>query len=112
MTRPHERLGLPQPIGRRLPTGVVSWNIVIAVITVILAVVYIVQVNRAATQGFALRDAAKEVEAKRTQVTSLADDVAVLSSVQAMSERANQMGYIPVERLEFVNPASKSYALK
>lgn len=111
MTHPHERLGLPQPIGRRLPTGVVGWNIVILAFTFIFAIFYIVQVNRAATRGFALHDVERHVEATQTQVMALEDSIAVLSSMQAMSERADQMGYVAIDRLEFASAADESYAM-
>lgn len=111
MTRPHERLGLPVPLGRRLPQGVVGWNIMVASLTVVLSFVYIVQVNRAASQGFNLRDMEKKVEALQTDVMSLEDKVATLSSVKSLSDHASQLGFVSVDRLEFVNPASRSYAM-
>lgn len=111
MTRPHERLGLPLPLGRRLPRGLVSWNILIAALTIALAFVYVVQVNRAASRGFSLRDTEKKVDTLRSEVLSLEDKVATLSSVQSMSDRATQLGFVAVENLEFVNPAANSYAV-
>lgn len=110
MTRPHERLGLPLPLGRRLPQGLMSWNILIAAITISMAVVYVVQVNRAAARGFSLRDVEKKVDRLRSDVLSLEDQVATLSSVQSLNERATQLGFVTVDQLEFVNPAANSYA--
>lgn len=111
MTHPHERLGLPQPIGRRLPRGLAGWNIILAVVTASFALMYVVQVNRAAARGFQLRDVEKKVERLNSDVTSLEDHVATLSSLQSLSARAAALGFVATERLEFVNPASKSYAL-
>lgn len=83
----------------------------VAAVTLALAFVYVVQVNRAATRGFNLRDVEKKVEKMRTEVMSLEDKVATLSSVQSLNDRSTQLGFVPVDRLEFVNPASKSYAM-
>lgn len=85
-------------------------NALILVATFVLAMIYIVQVNGAAEQGYRLRDVEKKTETLRTEVVSLEDKVATLSSVQGMSERAAQLGFVQVDRLEFANPASQSYA--
>lgn len=111
MARPHERLGLPQPIGRRIPAGVVGWNAVVIIVMVGLALGYVVQVNRAAAQGFALRDVEKKIEALTTEVTSLDDQVSRQSSIQALSARANALGFVTIDRLEFVRPGANSYAV-
>lgn len=111
MTRPHEHLGLPKPIGRRLPHGLFGWNMLLAVVTVSCAIAYVVQVNRASARGFQLRDAETRVEGLRRDVTSLEDRVAMLSSYQAMTERATAMGFVAVDHVEFVNPAGHSFAL-
>jgi hypothetical protein len=110
MARPHERLGLPQPLGRRIPAGVVGWNVLIAIVMLGLIVGYVVQVNRAAARGFKLRDMEKRVEALTTEVTSFDDRVSQLSSIQALSERATMLGFVPIDRLEFVRPGGTSYA--
>lgn len=111
MTRPHEKLGLPQPLGRRLPRGISILNVSLLAATLVLISVYVVQVNRAAARGFQLRDVEKKVETLRTEVRSLEDRVATLSSVKGLTERAGDLGFVPVERLEFVNPASGHYAV-
>lgn len=111
MTRPHEHLGLPQPLGRRLPSGLVIWNVLIAFVTLSSIAGYIVQVNRAASQGFALREQEKKVEGLNIDVVALEDRVARLSSIEALNQRASALGLVAVDQFEFVNPASKSYAL-
>ncbi|MFA5936144.1 MAG: hypothetical protein WC787_04830 [Patescibacteria group bacterium] len=112
MTRPHERLGLRQPLGRRLPQGIVGWNLLVAGASIAFMVAYIFQVNLAASRAFTLRDVERKVDTLKTEVVALEDKTATLSSVQAMTDRAVQLGFVTVERLEFVNPASRSYALK
>ncbi|MEO5927493.1 MAG: hypothetical protein ABIO72_02205 [Patescibacteria group bacterium] len=111
MTRPHERLGLPQPLGRRLPQGIVGWNLLVAGLSVAFIAAYIFQVNLASSRSFQLRDMERKVESLKTDVTAMEDKTATLSSVQAMTERATQLGFVPVENQEFVNPAAGSYAM-
>jgi hypothetical protein len=110
MTRPHERFGLPQPLGRRLPQGIVGWNVLVAAVSVALVVAYVFQVNLASSRSFALRDVERKIDSLKVDVMSLEDKTATLSSMQAMTERAAQLGFVPVDKQEFVNPASKSYA--
>lgn len=111
MTRPHEKLGLPQPLGRRLPRGMAIGNALFLCLAVSCLVTYVIQVNRGATRSFNLRDVEKKVEKLNTDVLSLEDRIATLSSVQALSDRAAALGFVKADHLEFVNPASKSYAL-
>jgi hypothetical protein len=110
MTRPHERFGLPQPLGRRLPQGIVGWNVLIAVCSVACIVAYVFQVNLASSRSFALRDVERQIDTLKVDVMSLEDKVATLSSMQNMTQRAEQLGFVPIEHQEFVNPAAKSYA--
>ncbi len=111
MTRPHEKLGLSQPLGRRLPRGLAMGNALFLCLAVAFLASYVVQVNRGAARSFNLRDVEKKVETLNTDVLSLEDKIATLSSVQALSDRAASLGFVKIDRLEFLNPASKSYAL-
>lgn len=111
MTRPHERLGLPVPLGRRLPQGIVGWNLLVAGAMIALVTAYVFQVNLASSRAFALRDVERKVDGLKTNVTSLEDKAATLASVQSLTERATTLGFVPVDRLEFVNPAAGSYAM-
>lgn len=111
MTNPHETLGIPQPLGRKLPQGVVAWNILIAMASLVLGVLYIVQVNMASAKGYALQRVEKQVDALKTETTVLQDKVASLSSMQAINDRATKLGFVPVDRIVYVSPVSKSYAL-
>ncbi|MBU1035036.1 hypothetical protein KKD88_01665 [Patescibacteria group bacterium] len=111
MTKPHERMGLQQPLGRRLPHGLLGWNMLVFAVITAFVIAYVVQVNRAAARGFHLRDVEKKVDSLSTEVLQLEDKVAKLSSVQAMSENAVNLGFVPVDRLEFVNPAAGAYAM-
>lgn len=112
MTRPHERLGLPQPLGRRLPQGVAGWNLCIAAVTLVCVFGYVFQVNHAAARGFGLRDVEKKVSSLQSDVMVLEDNVATLSSVQSLSDRASALGFVPEDKLEYVNPAGKAYAMR
>jgi hypothetical protein len=111
MTKPHESLGLHQPIGRRLPRGMTAWNLLIATVTLVSGVIYIVQVNAATTKGYSLRTLDTRVEQLKNETMIMQDKIATLSSMQALSDRATQLGFVPIDKLEFVDPSHKSYAM-
>jgi hypothetical protein len=52
----------------------------------------------------------RQIDTLKVDVMSLEDKVATLSSMQNMTQRAEQLGFVPIEHQEFVNPAAKSYA--
>ncbi|MBI5655174.1 hypothetical protein HZC53_06010 [Candidatus Uhrbacteria bacterium] len=111
MTRPHEALGLPKPLGRRLPQGLVGWNMFLAVLTMVCGMVYIVQVNASTSKGYELSQAEKRVDSLKVETLSLQNKAATLTSLQQLSARAAELGLKPVDGIDFVNPAAKNYAL-
>jgi hypothetical protein len=111
MTNPHEALGIPQTLGRKLPQGVVAWNILVATASLVLGVGYIVQVNMASAKGYDLQTVQRKVDTLKTETTVLQDKVASLSSIQALNDRASQLGFVPVTQIQYVSPVAKSYAL-
>lgn len=108
MVRPHETLGLPQPIGRRLPQGIWAWNIVFLAGTVVFALGYIVQVNASASKAFELRNEQAQVDTLKTQTMELQDNVVALDSMQALADRASQLGLKPVQQITYVNALPKA----
>lgn len=110
MTRPHEALGLPQPLGRRLPQGIVAWNIAISVASVIVVLAYIVMVNATASKGYALRTSEKRMTALKTETEILQNALVAASSMHHLQEQASALGLVVSEGVTYVSPGSKSYA--
>ncbi|MBP9869296.1 hypothetical protein KBC59_01930 [Patescibacteria group bacterium] len=111
MTKPHETLGLPQPLARRLPQGIVAWNMVFAGLTLAMVVGYVVQVNVATSKGYSLRTVEKNVEALKTDTLVLQDKIASMSSMKALTDRAVENGFVSVDQVEFVTVRGGSYAM-
>jgi hypothetical protein len=111
MTRPHETLGLRQPLGRHLPDGLVAWNVFFFILLFVFGGAYVLQVNVAASKGYALRTAEKRIHALQTENMMLQDTIVTKSSMQELRAHATELGLVPTDRLEFVNPAASSYAL-
>jgi len=111
MVRPHEALGLPQPLGRKLPRGLVAWNLAIAAFTVVCSVIYVIEVNAAASKGYDLSKAERRVEGLNIDAMALQNKAASMSSIQQLTGKASELGFVAVDKVEFVNPAQKNYAL-
>lgn len=111
MTKPHECLGLPQPIGRRIPQGISGWNMAIVAATVALVGFYVFQVNSAATKSYRLRGVEKRVEALKMETSIRQNKLISQSSLGELSAKASELGFVPVEKIEFMNPNPSSYAL-
>lgn len=111
MMKPHETLGLPQPLGRRLPQGLMGWNLALAIATLVCGIVYVVEVNAVAAKGYRLGQAEKRVETLKTETLAIQNKAATVTSIQQLTARAAELGMQPVDRLEFLSPAAKNYAL-
>lgn len=111
IAKPREALGLPKPLFYRLPRGITALNMAIMVLTCILSVVYIVQVNAATTKGYSLRKVEKKVDALTTETMILHDKIAVMSSIQSLNARAAELNMEPATDLRFLNPAGKFTAM-
>lgn len=111
MTKPHETLGLPQPLSRRLPQGITAWNLIFAGLTLALVVGYVVQVNVATSKGYSLRTVEKKVDGLKTDTLVLQDKIASMSSMKALTDRALENGFVSVDQVEFVTVHGNSYAM-
>lgn len=110
ITRPLEHLVLTQPLGRRLSRGIFAWQLIVFAATFVLGCVYTVHVHAATSKIYALRAAEKRVASLQMETKVLQDGIVLHSSMQAVNARAAQLGFAPIDRFEFVNPASGSYA--
>jgi len=111
MMRPHESLGLPQPVGRRLPQGMSGWNLILAVLSCACVCLYIVEVNGAASKSYQLRDAQRRVDTLNTEATILQNSYVAQTSLHAISTKAQALGFVPVDSIQYMNPNSQAYAL-
>ncbi|OGL72953.1 hypothetical protein A3E39_02330 [Candidatus Uhrbacteria bacterium RIFCSPHIGHO2_12_FULL_60_25] len=112
MTRPHERFGLSQPIGRQLALHAqLGWNLILWAALFAFAITYVSFMITASAKGFELRDVERRVERLRTESRALETQVASISSVQQLTDRARSLGFVAVDRIESLNAAGHSYAL-
>jgi len=111
MSKPHEALGLPQPLGRRIPSGIAGWNLLLVMASIVCGLTYIVEVNAATTKGYRLREIEQRVSALKVETLSLQNAIAEQSSLDRLATKAATLGLGPVESVSFISPVGSSYAL-
>lgn len=72
---------------------------------------HVFQMNKAATKGYTLRDQEKQLERLKATVAELEDTAAKTQALYAIEERVKNMGYVPVDRMEFLDVSRGSYAV-
>ncbi len=111
MTKPHETLGLPQPLRCQIAQHAsVAWYVLMWAMICGLLLTYIGFITTSAARGFQLRDAEYRLERLQSEARALEMEVAQVSSIHAMSTRASDLGFVAVNRIESVNVAGHSYA--
>ena len=112
MTRPHESLHLSMPLGKRLPRGLVAWNLCVGILIVGCAIGYIVKVNTTVAYSYQVRAAEKRVHELQSETMAMQDKLASLSSLQELTTKAEGNGYVPVEHIEYVRVPGTAFAFK
>lgn len=111
MTKPHEKLQIPLPVSRQIAQHTsLAWYALIWMIMFCLTLTYIGFITTSSARGFQLRDAEERIERLQSEARALEMEVARVSSISAMSGRAQEMGFVAVDRVEAVNAAGHSYA--
>ena len=72
---------------------------------------FVYQAHIAATQSFATRALEKRLESLQETVAVLENQAAQIQTIQAVQDKIQTLGYIPVEHMEFVNISPETYAL-
>ncbi|MDD5726624.1 MAG: hypothetical protein PHC53_04460 [Patescibacteria group bacterium] len=109
MTRPHQRFGFKEPIGRQIPQGAMGWGLLILVVWLGMAGLYVTQIVRAAPRGDQLQKLQSHVDEMQRDIMSLEDSTAKASSLHALAERAQGLGLVQVQNPEYVNPAAHAF---
>lgn len=111
MTKPHERLGMAQPLVRQLAQNApLLWETLIWTMIFGFVLTYIGFITASSARGFQLRDAEQRLERLQSEARSLEMDVARLSSIDAMAARAQDLGFVAVKQVDSVD-VGHSYAL-
>lgn len=112
MKRPERSLGIPMPIGRKIQAvGRMGSLVAMLALTISAVGLYIYQVNRTAEKNYAVRDLEKQSEQLKDTVASLETKAVTMQSLQSLQERVKPLGYVPIDRMQFLDAAKGSYAV-
>ena len=112
MHRPYEQLGLPTSFAKRLETAKpMLWLSVVGVCAIGCLGFYLYEVNKTSSKGFELRTLEKRLEQARASVLSYEDQAAQLQAVSSLQEKIGALGYVPVDQMEFIDPAASGVAV-
>jgi len=110
--QPQIALGLSLAPGRRLEKAARnSWIGMFLLLSFLAMGLHVFQMNKAATKGFTLRDQEKQLERLKATVAELEDTAAKTQALYSIEERVKNMGYVPVDRMEFLDVSRGSYAV-
>lgn len=113
LKRPHETLGIPVPVGRRITSlGKNSWLVAIGCAIALSAGMYMYQINAAAKQGFTLRILQKTEGHLRDQVAELEDLSAKSQTIHTLKERVQTLGYVEAHDVVYVDANGNTVAMK
>lgn len=111
LTSPHAALGLPVSKGKKLELAAKkTWIAIMIGLTVFFIGTYLYQVNRAASKSFVLTSLEKDMERLEVTVADLENASAEMQALANVEERLRDMGYVSVDRMEFVD-VPRGYAL-
>lgn len=112
MQRPRVELGLPLSSGKKMEVAAKrTWILLMVVVTAACLGMYLYQVNRAASKGFTLRTLERQLDQLQTTVADLENTAAHMQSLASVEARVAGRGYVPVDRMEFVDvPAGYAIA--
>ncbi len=107
LKRPHEHLGLPVPMARRLAdVDRGTWLALMIGLVVTALGVYIYQVNESAGKSFELRQLERKVDRLQDTVSALDYKATELTSIHALQGRVAGMGYVPLTNVHYLEDRS------
>lgn len=87
-------------------------NLLLAILIFVVSFVSIVQANRAATQGYRLRDLETSIASLKINNQQLEIKVAELQSVESVSQRLKMLGLVPTETTYYVSSVTPTVAVR
>jgi hypothetical protein len=67
--------------------------------------------NRSATKGYSLRELDRKLEVLQDQVMVLEDEAAKKQALRTIEEQVKGLGYVPVDRVDFVDVGRNAFAI-
>lgn len=83
----------------------------LTIVTVLLGLMYIWQVNMSATAGFEMRALESSIDELQSESQRLDVKIAELQSIESVTTRMDMLGLRPVQRIEYLVPGGSNVAI-
>ncbi len=104
LQKPHESLGVALPLGKRLANDRSRLSCIACVFFGLVFLAFsIISVNISAAKSFDRRTLERSAERLSEQVNELSSRVAVLQSYSSLKDRVEGLGYVAIEKTEFLD---------
>ncbi|MFH1047178.1 MAG: hypothetical protein V1738_02645 [Patescibacteria group bacterium] len=104
-----------QPVWRRVYQslgGIFALNIFLSGLVSSLFVGYLVLNNQATASGFAVRDLEKQIAVLRDEADRLDLQVVAMQAMNNVEQQVGELGFVPVENLNYISAAPAIVAVK
>jgi len=87
-------------------------NVIAIALILTMGTLYLVQVNRATTKGYQIRDLEKKIQAIEDSNRKVQLEVAELQSLDSVEERIKELGMVPVSNVKYIKTPGSTVALR
>lgn len=87
-------------------------NIAAICLIMVMGTLYLVQVNRATTKGYEIRDLEKRINRLEENSQRAKLEIAELQSIDSIQQRIGKLGMVPVNHVEYVKLPGTSVAMR
>ncbi len=96
----------------RFAGGVFALNVLMLSVVVGLFVGYLMMNNRAAANGFAVRDLERQISELRDQNGRFDLEVVAMQAMNNVEQQVGELGFVPVDDLDYISSAPAVVAVK
>lgn len=86
------------------------WNVVVLLVLTALVIAYLALTNGNATAGYELRSIERQAETLREDVRQLELQSLSMQSIDAITARVVDQGFVPVAHVQYLTPSDRSVA--
>lgn len=87
-----------------------AWNVVVLLALTALVITYLALTNGNATAGYELRAIERQAESLREDVRQLELQSLSMQSIDAITARVADQGFVPVAHVQYLTPSDRSVA--
>jgi hypothetical protein len=88
------------------------WNAALLAVVIIMAALYLIQINTVMAHGYQIRDAERELGKLRTEVRSNQIKLSEIEAMGNLTAQAVALGMVPVGQVDYITRPNVGVALR